>query len=487
MSRYSDLVVKDIEGVIPPIRHAGYRVRPIPPIPSVAVDPSANQPESDLSMFLRVFRKRWRIFLAFAALVMVLTGIVTLFTTPMYRPEVRIEIGPPGSEAFSINRDELSASDNDYVETQVLNLSNEPLAIGVIREMRLDKVPELSASHWYSRVLGMLTAHRTGPKGAASTTVPRLTGPEARALGRFNKRLVVRRVGNSRVVSVGFASEDPVLAAEISNRLASKYVDEYYRARHDSIMQSSQWIELQLEDIRAKMQASNHNLADFQRTSGIADLDAQQNTFTQQLADLNRQLTQAEIERIQYESYLIKLRFGNEEALPQVAESQVVIALKQKLAQAQADLARGLAIYGPNHSKAKQLENAVENLSASLTAEKQRIVAALTTNFGAAEERRKMLDQRLKKMSTQMDKLAASTLLKKESETNSEVYNKLYTSVKEASIAAASKSSNINVIGKARVLDGPTSPNIILNFAIGMFLALSGGAVLAFAREGLDQ
>jgi len=78
------------------------------------------------------------------------------------------------------------------------------------------------------------------------------------------------------------------------------------------------------------------------------------------------------MDRVQYQSFLSKAGLGEEDSLPQVEDNQVILALKQKLAQAQADLAQGLAVYGPNHIKAKQLQSQVDGLSASLSAETQR-------------------------------------------------------------------------------------------------------------------
>jgi len=314
-----------------------------------------------------------------------------------------------------------------------------------------------------------------------------LTPQESRALEVFKQKLEVRRLGNSRIVGASFASHDPHLAAQVTNTLALNFVNQYYRSRHDAIMQSYQWIEHQLDDIRQKMELSNQALVSFQRSSGITDLDEQQNTFTQRVAELNRQLTQAEMDRVQYESFLSKVGIGEEDALPQVEDNQVILALKQKLAQAQADLSQGLAIYGPNHIKAKQLQNQANELNASLLSEKQKVVEALKTNALAAKSRQQMVGERLDAMRKDLNKLAASSVLKKEAATNSDVYNRLYTSVKEASIAAASKSSNIQIVSKARVLENPTSPNTLLNLAVGMFVGIFGGVVLAFISEGMDR
>src|SRR5229473_7106158 len=115
--------------------------------------------ESDLRTVVRVFRRRWRTAARFAGIIMAVTVLVTLFATPLYAPDVRIEIGPPGSEAFSIIHDDLAASDNDYVETQMLNLLSESRAISTIRELHLDQKPEFIATR-HLPLLGWLTPRR---------------------------------------------------------------------------------------------------------------------------------------------------------------------------------------------------------------------------------------------------------------------------------------------------------------------------------------
>ena len=446
-----------------------------------------HESESDLLTIVGVFRRRWRTTSIFAVIIIALTITFTVLATPVYAPEVRIEIGPPGSEAFSINHDDSAASDNDYVETRVLNLLSESLAILIIRELHLDQKSEFVAARGWLRLPHMRNSRPGTRTVGHDSNELRLTAKEASALRAFQRKLSVKRLGNSRIVGVSFASEDPRLAAEITNSVASNFVNEYYRSRQDAIMQSSRWIEHQLDDIRQRMETSNQALVKFQRSSGITDLDAQQNTFTQRVAELNRQLTQAEMDRVQYESFLSKATLGDADSLPQVEDNQVILALKQKLAQAQADLSQGLAIYGPNHIKAKQLQNQVNDLNSSLASEKQKVIEALKTNAIAAGSRQRMVGIKLDQMRKEMDKLSQSSTLKKESTTNSDVYNQLYTNLKQASIAAASKSSNIQIVSKARVLEDPTSPNMTLNLAVGMFVGIFGGVVIAFIQEGLDR
>ena len=76
--------------------------------------------------------------------------------------------------------------------------------------------------------------------------------------------------------------------------------------------------------------------------------------------------------------------------------------------------------------------------------------------------------------------------LKREAKTNTDLYNSLYARVKEAGISAASKSSNIRIVDRARVPDAPVRSNRPLLLAIGFLAALFGGVMLALVMEQFD-
>src|SRR5258708_12224505 len=132
---------------------------------------------------------------------MAVTALVTLFTTPLYAPDVRIEIGPPGTEAFAIIHDDLAARDNDYVETQVLNLLSESLAIATIRELHLDQNPEFIAPRHVS-LLGWLTPRRRHETASQNPDELQLTPQESPALEFFNRQLEVRRLDTNTIFAL---------------------------------------------------------------------------------------------------------------------------------------------------------------------------------------------------------------------------------------------------------------------------------------------
>jgi tyrosine-protein kinase Etk/Wzc len=67
------------------------------------------------------------------------------------------------------------------------------------------------------------------------------------------------------------------------------------------------------------------------------------------------------------------------------------------------------------------------------------------------------------------------------------LYDALYAKIKEAGIAAASKSSNVHIVSQARVLDHPTRPRRALNILAGMLLGLIGGVALAFIKDRIQD
>ena len=114
------------------------------------------------------------------------------------------------------------------------------------------------------------------------------------------------------------------------------------------------------------------------------------------------------------------------------------------------------------------------------------MLGSIRTSYSAARARENLMDSQINGASSQLSQMARYNDLKKEAQANSELYNSLYSRVKEAGISAASKSSNLRVVDEAHVLDAPTGPNRMLAVFVGILAALLGGVVVAFVREQFD-
>lgn len=430
---------------------------------------------SDWARILNVLRKHRKAAILSAAVVFATVALVTFLMRPIYEPEARIEVDPPGAELFKLDGGGAAANDTEYLETQAQALQSDQLAVEVIRNLSLASNADIVNAK------DLAKAKAEAPD--QNTLNIQLTPAEHAALRAFTARLKVKREPSSRLITVAFAAHDPHLAATITNTVLTTFITRSFEMRHQAAMQSTEWLSKQLDDIKKRMDASNASLADFQRQTGI--VDENMSTFTEQMVELNKQLTQAQADRIQLEAYLDKVKSGPD-SLPQISADPVIQELTKNLAQSRADYAQVLGLYGTNHPNAKRLEQQINELQAQLDKQRRNIMGDIKTSYAAARAREGLMNNEMSGTTRKLSLMAQFNALKKEANANSELYNNLYAKIKEAGIAAASKSSNVRVVDQAQVLDLPTRPRRMLNLAIGFIGALLVGFVVAFVREGVD-
>jgi capsular exopolysaccharide synthesis family protein len=457
----------------PPVHRA-----PGEPLPNKTLPASGNadftpdSPDSasDIASLFTIVQKHWRTVAASALLLGALSLLATYLMKPLYEPEARLDVDPPGFEQFALEP-QVASSDTEYLQTQVQNLQSEALALAVIRSLHL---------------AGNGTEQKQ-PATIAPDDGQRLTPTENAALREFKGRLKIDHDPGSRVITISVGAHDPVQAAARTNTLAHLYVDRMAAARQQAITQSVDWLSQQVKDIRKRMDDSNRALVEFQQANKVADVDEGKSTFGEMLADLSKQRTQTAADRIQLEALLNRVHNGNADSLPQVHASLLIQQLTQKLAEVRGELAQSRAIYGPNHPHVKRLENQRDELEKELDQQKQGILQELKSSYAATQAREQLVSHAVDAMNRQMTLVAEYSALKREAQANTELYNSLYSKVEEAAISAASKSSNIRILDQARVLDRPTKPRRLLNLVLGLAGGFVFGIVGAFIREGLDQ
>jgi len=437
---------------------------------------SVQNTSTDWQQVLQIIKKHWLFSVLFAAIIFSAIAIVTYSITPSYESTARLEVDPPGSEAFSLATSGPGGNDEDYRDTQSEILRSDELAIAVIRKLHLDSNPAIVGKKVLAREVSPARNH-------ATDQIPR----ESVALRYFRDHVNISLVRKSRVLEVKFTSADPRLAAQVVNCLVDMFIERNFRARYDAIMRASEWLERQMDDIRQKADSSNQALAAYQKAHGIVDVDEKQSSVSQQITDLNHELTQAKTDRIQLEAYLKGIRDGHPESLPQIRQNAMLQALTQNLIESKADLVQAQTIYGEKSPNVQKLKHRVHELQDQILAEQGKIAHDIETNYEAARARENLMSQEIKGATNEMSEMAQYISLKREAQRDADLYNLLYTRVKEAGITAASKSSNVRVVDTARVSDTPARPRRVLNLSLGLVLGILGGILMAFVREGFDN
>ena len=449
--------------------------------------------KSEIRYFVDAFRRQLLFITVIAGLCFILVSAILFLVTPIYESTARLTVDPPGSEAFSLQAVSQGLSEPDYVETQAHVLRTDDLAIDVIRELKLDSNPVVMKKGLLAKVKDsgpvksiLSTLGRTKLAHAPIGDDTHISASETSALAYLASHLSINPVKNSRLIEVAFKSPDPELSAKVPNTLVNRYILENYEKRYDAVMKSSEWLSRQLDDIRAKAVAANEALAAYQRDYGVAEVDDRQNNLSERERELIQQYTQAQADRIQYESYLMRVKQGDVASIPRFRNNPVVQQTMQKLGDLKGQLSQAQVSYGDNHPVVARLNSEIAELRRQLELQEQATSSEIMTDFAAATARERKLSDEMKQTTLQMSQTSRYEILKREAQADNQLYDALYARVKEAGITAASKSSNITLVDKARVLDSPTWPQLSLMLPIALLVSCIGGVSAGLARDSID-
>jgi len=451
--------------------------------------------DSLLRDYFRVLIKRVWVVLGTLLIVFGATLIATLRSTPIYDAKGSIAINKtdPMLSNLRDGNNSVDYYDPTDLDTEVRILQSDLLALQVIKELNLDRLPEFGG-------------HGMRPSSSLELTTDAIQPDSARAtelLGAFKGNLRVLLVPNTRILEIHFRSPNKELAARVVNTLANTYIEQNFKTRFESTMQASDWLSRQLVDLQMKVETSQQKLVRYQKEHNILGIDEKQNITTQKLDELNKELTAAESDRMEKESLYRLAEAGDAESAASVAgaatgsgkSSAASSGLLDKLEAQKADLKVQAAQlgtqFGPAYPKIAQINNQITEIDTQVQLEMKKVTARLRGDYMASLHRENMLRAALEDQKQQDNKLNESaieySLLKRDFETNRTLYEGLLQKLKEAGVTAGLRSNNIREVDIARTPGAPAEPNIARNLVFAFALGLSSGIGLAFLLEGLDN
>lgn len=464
-------------------------------LPGQRIYPELPSQESAIGESVRILVKRKWVIATTLVAIFSIVAIASLKMTPIYEASGTIEINKPDA---SLNFQNSATFNVDYfdpteLETELKILQSDILATQVIRELNLDRRPEIAGQ-------------APPPSSALDLTADPLTSDPTRAsamVGTFRSNLKVALSPNTRIIEVHYRSPDPQMAANVVNTLMQTYVENNFKARFESTMQASDWLSKQLVDLQMKVETSQEKLVKYQKEHEILGTDEKQNIITEKLDEINKDLTTAESDRMQKEALYRLVQSGDPDTVAAnatsiqdgpstgMSASQFLDGLRAKEADLKIQIADLNTQFGPAYPKLSQLNNQVKEVDAQIQAETKKIVEKIRGQYVAALQLENMLRDALEKQKQEANKLNESaieySLLKRDVDTNRQLYEGLLQKMKEAGVSAGLKSNNFRIVDSARPPLGPIEPNIPRNLLFAVLLGLASGIGLAFLLEGLDN
>ncbi len=487
-----------------------------PPVPTA-------EKEINLLDYLKVLRKRKSLILAIFAVTLTIT-LVGIFTVkPVFRGTATIQIDKENPrivdfrEIFTVN-----AWDTDYYQTHHQILASRQLAKRVIHSLQIDEHPEFLPgpetplekiksgilspfSRLKSTILDfayhlITPSRKNSPPSSSeevevdaetSTNSPE-TPKETVAIDQFLTRLSIEPVRNTRLVRIHFDSHYPELSSQVANSIATNYIKLNLENRFNATEEAKEQLNQQLDLMRAKVESADEALQEFCQRHGFIFLDDKEKSVAfQRLADLNEALAKAESERMAKEALYKETKKGDFDSIPSVLDNKLIQELKQTYLQLEVQYSKLSETFKPEYPEMIRIKKQMETIQRRLHAEYGKYINAIKMEYEYSLRKESLVraafEQQKSVVTEMQQKSIQYNILKREADTNRDLYKNLLQRMKEAGIQAGITASNIQVVDKAAIPSRPYKPNIPRTILWGALIGLFLGVGAAFFFEHLDN
>ena len=465
------------------------------------------EPLIDLSRYYRLVRKRQRIVIAFAAAVMIIGVVHIISTPPTYIAETTIMLAPATGEGSStlenlVEIETAAYNADQYYKTQSEILESPVIAAYVIRRLGLvhrpafiDEPTKDSFARLWSNLIGLLTGSaKTKPR--TPSFVPGQEDGISRALAdRYMAMLKVTLVPGTNLLKISFATHDPRLSAELAKAHVEGYEQQQSQIRSGQSEEARLFLENKLIEIKEQLQNSEAALNDYRRRKGIIpgliSLDGKNAVVLDRLADLSRNLTTAQVDRIGLEAQVAIIRKHDYISLPAVAQSVEIQTLRKEINDLYVQEAALSTQFRPDYPPLAKLRLQIDEVQRQLGIAIDKVVAEARSSYDAAVEKENELQAEINRQRTETlnlnDAAAQYAILQREVDTNRELYNAVLTRMKDVAVTSGERLNNVSVIVPAEIPTRPTTPKKARELILALILGVSGGIALAFALDFLDN
>jgi len=441
------------------------------PFPFAEIEPEA--PSMPLSHYVWVFKRhRWKM-LAFVVACAAATYFVSSRITPVFESTATVDVDrqtPQGVIGQEAVRSSVNDSDQ-FLATQIRLIQSDSVLRPVAEKYKLLEREGQNEEN--------LKAWREQKSGTRPEDAPVLL-----------KNLKVARPPNTYLLMINYRSTDPQLAADAANAIANSYLEHTYNIRIRSSTSLSNFMEKQLEELRAKMERSSMALTQFERELNVINPEEKTNILSARLLQLNTEYTNAQAERVRRESVRNSVQSGTLEAAQASQQGEDLRKLSERLNEATENFAQVKAHFGANHPEYRKAAAQVAALQSSLDSTRRNIMGRVEIEHQQAVSREAMLQKTLAETKSEFDRLNSRSYeyqaLKREAEADKKLYEELVRKIKEAGINAGFQNSSIRLADQARPAILPVLPNIKLNVLLALVIATLVAFGAALVGDVLD-
>ena len=423
------------------------------------------------NQFMVILRARWPLAAGICLAVIVLVAFASIIWPKQYTATASIVIDSKTDPVAAANGAAAAGQPlATYVNTQADIISSERVAQRVVKTLKIDQQPE-ARKLWAK-----------GPNDDISVTVAKLL---------LDKKLLVAPAHDSpthasNVIDISVNWSDPVTAAALANGFAQAAIETNIELKVEPAKQYASWFDQRSRALRADLEQKQKKLSDFQSKNGIVATDDKLDVENARLNELSTELVT--IQGLRQDSQSRQHQVGSDvSTLPEVLQSPVIQSLKAALAQAEAKKPDVAARLGKNHPDYQAVEGEISNLRTRIAQESANIAASLgsTTQANLRREndvRLALEAQKKKVLELKYQHDQAGMFLNDVTAAQRDL-DQVSQRLAQSNLESLTQQTNVVQLSTATVPTDPSSPKLMINLIVAVFLGGVLGIAAALAVE----
>jgi capsular exopolysaccharide synthesis family protein len=305
------------------------------------------------------------------------------------------------------------------------------------------------------------------------------------------KTFEARPVNHTRLIELTCESTSPDVAAQFLNAMAQEFVEDNSHSRITTALKTSEWLAAQIEETKSRVQDAEEKLRGFVAASGNVFVGQDATLEDTKLAQLKSELARIQNERIARQTrYELTLK-NPPETLGEVLDDTVLRNYQQQLQTLKKDRAVLDITYTAKDKKVQKVDAEIASVQKAYDAEIASTLKRIKNDYEASRSQEKALtgafDSQSQRVGGQASKTAQYNALKREVDTQHQMYQTLLVQQSEANLNSSVPVNPIRIVEPSVIPEEPYKPKPVLNISFGTLIGLVLAGTFGFLRERMDR
>ncbi len=435
-----------------------------------------------IAEYLQTLRRHRLAIVVCALIGLSVSFLVGLTEVPLYRTRTSLDIRTLNGDFMDMRSAAPTAgaslpADNDVnLQTQIRLLQSDTLLQAVNERLLSEPHPQtIGKGDLLSQVL------RSFHLGGFETI------PYTKLVAATAATVKVKPLGLTRLVEITCDSWDAKFSATYCNTLTRMFEQQDLQARASEAQKTSEWLTAQAADIRQRAEDGQKRLEAAVGGNGLLLSTTPSSTGEDRLHSLQDELVKAEADRMSKEAQVDVTHTAAPETLPNVQDNPAYRSYELKLADLRAQVAALVPPLTELNPEVIHLRSEIADAEQGMRASQSNSTTREGNELAAARHREKLLQltyqAQVGTVSADLQKTAQVSLLRREVESEQQLYETLLTRAKEAGFASAMQAATIRVVDPAKTPLIPVSPRRKLAGGAGLALGSLFGMVSVFYKD----